>query len=198
LVGWLGTAPAGAAGGAAQHDEPTTVPPSTLGAYQTQGGLPVFGAAIACPGQPGRRLDNIHASAFLESFLADAMFGKDNKGTPPASAPVCKVMIDFLNGSVRQKMEIHYASVGQHAWIQFKGKVWLVGLPRVKPAFEGKLLPVNRSSQPGPQGLLTKLATKIKPPFPVALVSLVAAVILVVGAAGSIVIRRRRTPAAAT
>ncbi|MCU1354168.1 MAG: hypothetical protein JWM05_3377 [Acidimicrobiales bacterium] len=78
LVGWLGAAPAGAVGGAAQHDEPTTVPPSSLGAYQTEGGLPVFGADIACPAKPGRRLDNIHASAFLESFLADARFGNDN------------------------------------------------------------------------------------------------------------------------
>ncbi len=124
------------------HSEVTT-PLDTKGGLVSPDGLVVFGTDVTCPAQPLRKLDATQSAAFVESFLAEAIFGTPVLQNPPTDLAVCKADITWINGSPTKTVQtMKYATDGTKAWLLFVGtNVWFVGGPRVKGSIEGRLKP---------------------------------------------------------
>ena len=126
------------------HDQ-VTVPVDATGGVRLTEGLVVFGTDVVCPNVPVRKLDASQGAAFVESFLADSLFGTPKLEKPPTDLPVCDANITWIyDGPGKTVHKMKYATDGTKAWLLFVGTdVWFVGGPRVKDSIDGKLKPVN-------------------------------------------------------
>jgi len=144
-------------------------PPSSV---QISGNYSFTGAVITGPGlAKPRKLNAYQAAVYVQSWLADTVFGKGVvRQSPPANLPVYRVDVAGFWGGNTATLATYYASDGTQVWIAFPRQPtststpstrppnaagWFVALPRVKQAFEGtaKLVPTAGIAQsPGSTG----------------------------------------------
>jgi hypothetical protein len=167
-------------------------------------GLLILGGTIAGNGpDSGRSLDSSQATAFLQAWLPDSVFGSPPYVNPPPTLPVYDVQVeDEYLGSL-STMTVYYASDGKSAWISmppqslWPGVVvtqqrWIQAPDRTVAAFEGHLsaLPVPTGSSSSSH---SQSATDSNASLSTAWILLIAGMVVIAAAIALMVIRRRRS-----
>jgi hypothetical protein len=124
--------------------------------YELTQGWFVLGGTAKCPNSPARHLSAKHAAAFIESWYLASIIGTLTEEKPPAALPKCTfVARDRIQGSFFQ-FHAFYVSQGKKAWVGLPRQAvgpgafvpvekWYIALPRVTPAWLGKLDPLPKA-----------------------------------------------------
>jgi hypothetical protein len=122
-------------------------------------GLEILGGTITGSGpESGRTLDSSQATAFMQAWLPDSIYGSPPYQNPPSNLPVYDVEVQDKYLGTLNTMTVDYASDGTSAWISmppqslWTGVIvtqqrWILAPDRTVAAFEGHLAP-----QPVPHG----------------------------------------------
>jgi MYXO-CTERM domain-containing protein len=126
------------------------------GLSQLVPGLTIVGASVSGNGpEAGHTLDSGQATAFVQSWLPNAVFGTPTFESPPASLPVYEIEVDYDNQGTVGFFIVKYASDGTNAWVAlpaqqlFAGVVvtpdqadkWLLAPDRTVAAYRGEVAP---------------------------------------------------------
>lgn len=195
----LWVAPAGA-----QTHPASTTPTSQTGGgsslSQLSPGLEILDGSITGNGpESGRTLDSSQATAFLQAWLPESVYGTPPFENPPATLPVYQVDVDYKYQGTLGSMTVDYASDGTSAWVSmppqslWSGALvtqqrWILAPDRTVAGFEGRLTPA-----PVPKAAPTHeaiAATSDSSSSTTRLLIIAALLVLVVGI-GLLVIRRR-------
>lgn len=191
----LSAAPAGAA------SSPTTGSQHSLS--QLSPGLEILGGSITGNGpQAGRSLDSSQATAFVQAWLPDSVFGSPAFQDPPSTLPVYQVDVGYRYQGTLGSMTVITASDGTSAWVSmppqslWPGVVvtqqrWIVAPDRTVAGFEGRLTPASvptvptshESAAPAASGGSTSTSA----------VLVIAGAVVVAAAVCIVLIRRRDT-----
>jgi hypothetical protein len=205
-IGLLGLVMVAAPAGALKHPKSTTKNSGSNNQpslSQLAPGLAILDGSITGNGpESGRALDSSQATAFVQAWLPESVFGSPPFEDPPPTLPVYQVEVDYKYLGTLGSMTINYASDGTSAWVSmppqslWPGVVvtqqrWILAPDRTVAAFEGRLAPV-----PLPKALPTShkaAAAVVSHGQSSTTPSLVIAVlaVLVVAAIGILLIRRR-------
>jgi hypothetical protein len=199
------------AGAAGAHATNPTSSPTTSSTSQNSGqhslsqlspGLEFLGGTITGNGpQAGRKLDSGQATAFVQAWLPDSVFGSPPFENPPATLPVYQVEVDYKYLRTLGSMTINYASDGTSAWVSmppqslWPGVVvtqerWIKAPDRTVAGFEGRLTPQTVPTVPTTSQSLAASPTSNGSSSTTLLLVIAGSVVLVAGIA-ILGIRRR-------
>lgn len=144
----------------------------------------------------GRTLDSSQATAFVQAWLPDSVFGSPPFQNPPSQLPVYDVELQWKYEGTVGSMTVYYASDGTSAWVSMPPQTlwpgvvvtqqrWIQAPNRTVAAFEGHLTPV-----PVPKGR-TVTATAPQSSLSTAWILAIAGVVVVGAGIGIAVIRKR-------
>ncbi len=205
-LGLLGLALVAAPAGAQSHPTSSPTTSQTGGQpslSQLAPGLQIIDASVTGNGpESGRTLDSSQATAFVQAWLPESVFGTPPFEDPPSTLPVYEVDVAYKYLGTLGSMTINYASDGTSAWVSMPPQAlwpgvvvtqqrWILAPERTVAGFEGRLTP-----QPVP----TAPSTSHKAAAPAShgssstsqLLIVAGALVLVAGIA-IVVIRRRGT-----
>jgi hypothetical protein len=146
-------------------------PPARAGAATTQGtanaqvstttsavpqilpGLDIRGATVTSPGRRTRQLDASQATAFVQAWLPDSVYGTPPHKSPPPGLPVWTVLAQTKFRGVDVPMTMLFVTQGSTAWLSMPApqdlgwsvvsrQRWIEPPARTIAAFEGKLKPI--------------------------------------------------------
>ena len=182
---------------------PTTSQPGGQSSLsQLAPGLAILNASISGNGpESGRQLDSSQATAFVQAWLPDSVFGSPPFEDPPPTLPVYQVDVGYKYQGTFGSMTINYASDGTSAWVSmppqslWPGVVvtqqrWIQAPERTVAGFEGRLTPVPVPTAPATtkKAVATSAPRRSSSTGPVVLI----AVLLVLVAGFALVVIRRR------
>ncbi len=163
-------------------------------------GLLILDGSVTGNGpESGRTLDSSQATAFVQAWLPDSVFGNPPFQDPPATLPVYQVDVDYKYLGTSGSMTVNYASDGTSAWVSmppqslWPGVVvtqqrWILAPDRTVAGFEGRLRPL-----PVPSATPTSApAAASDNSLSTTLLLVIGGLVVVVAAIGILVIRRRR------
>jgi len=175
-------------------------------------GLLILGGTITGSGpESGRTLDSSQATAFIQAWLPDSVFGSPPYQNPPSNLPVYDVAVEDKYLGTLNTMTVDYASDGTSAWISMPPQSlwpgvevtqqrWILAPGRTVAAFEGHLAPQPVEHGSGSQTLGISAAHSHATAASQGSLStatiLVLAGVVVVGAGIAIMVVRRRRGAA--
>jgi hypothetical protein len=123
---------------------------------QLLNGVYVTGATVKTPGKAVRKLDANQATAFMQAWLPESVFGHLPNSDPPKSLPVTHVDVGTTFNGKPIPIVVIYATDGTNAWVGMPGPQslgWAVvtetkWIQAPKPAtlmkaFAGQLTPVT-------------------------------------------------------
>jgi hypothetical protein len=205
---------AGAAGANARPSQ--TTPPTTSTTPpppELLGGVTVTGAVVHTPGKPDRKLTGNQATAFMQAWFPDSVFGKLSNVPRPTGVPISRMVATTRWQGQNIPITVYYANkngeilVGMPAqsfgWALVQSEKWIdpPQQARVTQGFEGKLTPVT--SPPAPPTTPSTATTTKKSggssssPAPWILLGI--GVVIIAGAVAFFVTRARKsTPSASS
>ena len=195
-VGLLGLVLVAAPAGALKH------PKSTTTTSQLAPGLEIINGSITGNGpESGRALNSSQATAFVQAWLPESVFGTPPFEDPPSTLPVYQVEVGYKYLGSLGSMTINYASDGTSAWVSmppqnlWPGVVvtqqrWILAPDRTVAAFEGRLAPVPLPKAPSTSHKAAAAAVSHSQSSTTLLVVIAILVVLVAGVS-FLVIRRR-------
>ena len=152
VLGLLGLASLVAPAGA--QAQPTTSQKGSQSApSQLAPGLEILDGSITGNGpESGRTLDSSQATAFLQAWLPDSIYGTAAFQNPPKALPVYQVDVDYKYLGTLGTMTVDYASDGTSAWVSMPPQSlwpgalvtqqrWILAPGRTVAGFEGRLTP---------------------------------------------------------
>lgn len=193
-------------------------PPSSPAANKATGtsslsqlapGLDLLSGSITGNGpESGRRLDSSQATAFVQAWLPDSVFGSPPFQDPPSTLPVYQVDVEYKYLGTLGSMTVNYASDGTSAWVSmppqslWPGVVvtqerWILAPDRTVAGFEGRLTPQPVPAPPSGSHKSAAGAVSESSSSTTQLL-VIAALVVLVAAAGILVIRRQRAGSAHT
>jgi hypothetical protein len=196
---------ANAAGRAAQTTAPsssTTAP----GPPELLGGVTVTGAVVHTPGKPDRTLTGNQATAFMQAWFPDSVFGKLTNVPRPTGVPISKLVATTHWQGQNIPITVYYANkdgeilVGMPAqsfgWALVQSEKWIdpPQQARVTQGFEGKLTPVTSPPAPPttPSSAETTKKSSGSSSSPLPWILLGVGVVIVAGAIAYFVARGRK------
>jgi hypothetical protein len=165
-------------------------------------GLQILDGSITGNGpESGRALDSSQATAFVQAWLPESVFGTPPFEDPPPTLPVYQVEVGYKYLGSLGSMTINYASDGTSAWVSmppqslWPGVVvtqqrWILAPDRTVAAFEGKLTPEPVSKVP-PTSHKAAAATVSHSPSSTTPLLVIAGLVVLVAVMSLLVIRRR-------
>jgi LPXTG-motif cell wall-anchored protein len=203
-LGLLGlvVAPAGA-----QTDPSTSSTTSKTGGQpplsQLAPGLEILNGTITGNGpESGRTLDSSQATAFVQAWLPDSVFGTPPFQDPPPTLPVYQVQAEYKYQGTLGSMTVNYASDGTSAWVSMPPQTlwpgvvvtqqrWILAPDRTVAGFEGRLTPQSiPTGAPGSHGATP--ATASDSSLSTTQLLIIAGLVVLVAGTGLLVLRRRR------
>jgi hypothetical protein len=172
-------------------------------------GLLILGGTITGSGpESGRTLDSGQATAFMQAWLPDSIFGSPPYQNPPSNLPVYDVEVQDKYLGTLNTMTVDYVSDGKSAWISmppqslWPGVIvtqqrWILAPDRTVAAFEGHVAPVPVRQGKGTQriGITANppnSATTSQGSLSTAWILVIAGVVVVGSGVAIMVVRRRR------
>jgi len=201
-LGLLGLALVAAPAGAQSHPTSSPTTSQTGGLSQLAPGLELLDASVTGNGpESGRTLDSSQATAFVQAWLPESVFGTPPFEDPPSTLPVYEVDVDYKYLGTLGSMTINYASDGTSAWVSmppqslWPGVVvtqqrWILAPDRTVAGFEGRLTPEPVPTAPSTQHKATAVMASQGSSSTAPLLIFAGALVLVAGI-GIVVIRRR-------
>jgi hypothetical protein len=204
-VGLLGLVLVAAPAGALKHPKSTTTTSQSGGGHtlsQLAPGLEIINGSITGNGpESGRALNSSQATAFVQAWLPESVFGTPPFEDPPSTLPVYQVEVGYKYLGSLGSMTINYASDGTSAWVSmppqnlWPGVVvtqqrWILAPDRTVAAFEGRLAPVPLPKAPSTSHKAAAAAVSHSQSSTTLLVVIAILVVLVAGVS-FLVIRRR-------
>ena len=162
-LGLLGLALVAAPAGAQSHPTSSPTTSHTGGQpslSQLAPGLEILDASVTGNGpESGRTLDSSQATAFVQAWLPESVFGTPPFEDPPSTLPVYEVDVGYKYLGTLGSMTINYASDGTSAWVSmppqslWPGVVvtqqrWILAPDRTVAGFEGRLTPAPVPTAP--------------------------------------------------
>jgi len=160
----------------------------------------IRGLALDGP-ESGRTLDSSQATAFVQAWLPESVFGTPPFEDPPSTLPVYEVDVDYKYLGTLGSMTINYASDGTSAWVSmppqslWPGVVvtqqrWILAPDRTVAGFEGRLTPEPvPTARPTPHKATAVMASQGS--SSTAELLIFAGALVLVAGIGIVVIRRR-------
>jgi hypothetical protein len=197
--------------GSAMAQTTTTSGPTTSQAgdqtslSQLAPGLALVSGTITGNGpESGRQLDSSQATAFVQAWLPDSVFGSPPYEDPPATLTVYQVDVEYNYQGTLGTMTVNYASDGTSAWISMPPQAlwpgvnvtqqrWIKAPDRTVAGFEGQLAPVPIAT--APPTTKADAATSAHHSSSSAGPLLIVGLLVVLAAIGFVVLRRRDTHA---
>jgi hypothetical protein len=152
VCGLLGMALAATPAGAAS-DPTDSRPAGQHSLSQLSPGLEILGGSVTGNGpQAGRSLDSSQATAFVQAWLPDSVFGSPAFQDPPTTLPEYQVEVSYRYQGTLGSMTVNYVSDGTSAWVSMPPQTlwpgvvvtqqrWIVAPDRTIAGFEGRLTP---------------------------------------------------------
>jgi hypothetical protein len=181
----------------------TTAP----GPPELLGGVTVTGAVVHTPGRPDRKLTGNQATAFMQAWFPDSVFGKLSNVPRPTGVPISRLVATTRWQGQDIPITVYYANKGgeifvgmpaqSFGWALVQSEKWIdpPQQARVTQAFEGKLTPVTSPTAPPttpPTAATTKKSSgSSSSPLPWILLGI--GVVIVAGAGAFFVTRGRKS-----
>ncbi len=190
-----------AAGGETQPTSTTTTSHASgqPSLSQLAPGLEILDGSITGNGpDSGRKLDSSQATAFLQAWLPESIYGAPPFENPPGTLPVYQVNVDYKYLGTRGFLTVDYASDGTSAWVSmppqslWPGAVvtqqrWILAPERTVAGFEGRLTPVPVPKSTPTHQAITATSTSSS----TTRLLIIAGVLVLAAGIGLFVIRRR-------